>query len=173
MEIAKTLNSVWMELRIQESALWDYSLYRGATHLHCFSTLPAYWDNDPETIESQRGNLGELCDAWQCDKERVKNYLRQWKTVWPWYSYAFAWIKAFYSPPSLITAHHWYECMFLTSSFRPKGKAYPADNCEYGDYWQMFDFLRALDAPNPLDLDKDGKQHRLILPDAKTITAAL
>jgi hypothetical protein len=32
----------------------------------------------------------------------------------------------------------------------PKGKAYDSDKANYGDCWQMMDFLRAIGAPNPL-----------------------
>jgi hypothetical protein len=42
-KIGEALIVPWIELRIQEGSLWDYSLYFGKTHLDNFSTWPEYW----------------------------------------------------------------------------------------------------------------------------------
>ena len=62
--------------------------------------------------------------------------------------------------------------MFQTDEILPKGKVYEADDFEYGDYRQMYDFLRALGASDPHDAKGKGRQHRLLLPNAKVFSRA-
>jgi hypothetical protein len=168
--IAMRLNAVWMELRIQEGSLWDYSLYRGDTHLHNFSTLPTYWNTDRAFVRSQRGDVDQLVAVWGCDKNRVANYLRQWKMRFPWYSYPLGWIKWVYSPPRVMSTGHWYHRLFGGYKTVPRGKAYESDQHEYGDIWQMCDFMRALGAADPLASNEQAKSHTISLPDAKTFS---
>jgi len=144
-QVAKTigydLGIPWINVRIQEGALWDYSLYHGDSHLDNFSTLPEYWENDAEWIATQRGNPGLLAKYWQVDVSAVQNYLKPWGCE--------------------VDEN---EGVFRTLL---RGKAYPDDQFEYGDIWQMTDFLRALGAHDPnfgephsvprgLELDSDG-----------------
>jgi hypothetical protein len=68
---------------------------------------------------------------------------------------------------------HWYVRMFDTYTTRLKGRAYSTDKHGYGDAWQMYDFLAALGGPDPMDTDASGQQHRIVLPDAEVIMAAL
>lgn len=139
-EIGKMLDLVWMELRIQEGSLWDYSLFRGDKHLHSFSTWPEYWDSDPEFIESQRGDLEQLTECWSCDRRRVEKYLVQSRDL--------------FDP---------YETL-------PQGHAYPTDGSKYGDIWQMLDFLRALGGADPLHSNPEAKQHSIALPEASVFS---
>ena len=134
--VATSLDLVWMSLRIQEGSLWDYSLFHGDRHLHSFSTWPEYWDDDPEFIESQRGNLEQLSECWGCDRHRVERYLVQWTDL--------------FDP---------YETL-------PQGHAYPTDGHVYGDIWQMLDFLHALGGEDPLHSNPETKQHAIRLPEA-------
>jgi hypothetical protein len=108
-------------VRIQEGSLWDYSLYDGASHIDNFSTLAEYWDDNPEWIATQRGNPTLLARVWRIDQATVENYLKPWGFELDGDS-------------------------FRTSL---RGKAYPTDRHEYGDIWQMTDFLRALGAHDP------------------------
>jgi hypothetical protein len=134
--IAKALDVVWMSLRIQEGSLWDYSLFHADRHLHSFSTWPEYWDDDPEFIESQRGNVEQLSGCWGCDRHRVERYLVRWTDLFD-------------------------PCETL-----PQNHAYPTDAYKYGDIWQMLDFLRALGGADPLYSGPGAKQHALTLPEA-------
>ena len=163
----------WMELRIQEGSLWDYSLYRGDAHLHNFSTWPTYWDTDRQFVESQRGNVDQLVQSWGCEKQRVANYLRQWKEKFHWYSYPLGWIKWLYSPPIVMSTGHWYFRLFNPIELLPHGKAYDSDEHEYGDIWQVLDFLRALGATDPTYSNTDAKQNTISLPDAMTFNERL
>lgn len=67
-EIAKTLGArlaiPWINVRIQEGSLWDYSLYDAEDHLDNFSTLPEYWEDDPEWLATQRGRPDVLASVW-------------------------------------------------------------------------------------------------------------
>jgi hypothetical protein len=149
-EIAESLKATWMSVRMQEGELWDYSLYRGETHIHTFITWPTYWGMKRLSRQAIRNVLDELCHEWGCSRSRVEKYLVQWKAQRPWYSYAFWWITWFYPRPLVISSGHWYFRMFMLVDTVPKGRAYDSDKAEYGDCWQMMDFLRAIGAPNPL-----------------------
>jgi hypothetical protein len=125
-EIAKRIGSrlaiPWINIRIQEGSLWDYSLFHGEPHLDNFSTLPEYWEeDDQEWLATQRGKLDVLARTWQVEESAIANYLKSWG----------------------------YE--LIGDAFRTtlRGKAYENDRHEYGDIWQMTDFLRALGAHDP------------------------
>jgi hypothetical protein len=120
--VAGVLGIPWMELRIQEGALWDYSLHEAETIIDNFSTLPEYW-GDPTWLEIQRAKPGVLARSWQIEESKIENYLRPWG----------------------------YQLDEATGVFETKlrGKAYPADRYEYGEIWQMTDFLRALGVQDP------------------------
>ena len=126
-EVAKgigvDLKIPWINVRIQEGSLWDYSLYEADSHVDNFSTLPEYWEDDPEWIATQRGNPELLARVWRLDQSTVENYLKPW---------------GFELDED--------EDVFNTLL---RGKAYPTDCHEYGDIWQMTDFLRALGAHDP------------------------
>jgi len=121
--IGTDLKIPWINVRIQEGSLWDYSLYEADSHVDNFSTLPEYWEDDPEWIASQQGNPEVLADCWRIDRSAVENYLKPWG----------------------------FEVDEDRGVFRTllRGKAYPTDQYEYGDIWQMTDFLRALGAHDP------------------------
>jgi hypothetical protein len=121
--IGAELGIPWINVRIQEGSLWDYSLFEGETLIDNFSTLPEYWGNGSEWDATQRGNPRSLARVWRIDQESIENYLRPW---------GFAVDEE--------------EGTFNTTL---RGKAYPSDQCEYGDIWQMTDFLRALGAHDP------------------------
>lgn len=121
--VGTDLDVPWINLRIQEGSLWDYSLYRGQVHLHNFSTLPEYWEpDDKDWLATQRGDSHVLAQTWGIDESRIKNYLEPWG--------------------------HWDEeqdDLVYTAS----GKAYDDDRHGYLSIWQMNDFLRALGALDP------------------------
>lgn len=121
--IGKSLGITWMNLRIQEGSLWDYSLYSGADHADNFSTLPEYWDDDSEWIATQRGNPELLARLWQIEQNTIDRFLRPWGME-----------------------QDEEARIFRT---RLQGKAYPSDRYGYGDIWQMTDFLRSLGAHDP------------------------
>lgn len=121
--IAKRRGIPWMELRIQEGALWDYSLFDGSNFVHKFSTLPEYWDDEPSFIKASQGNPKELARLWKVPLSTIENYLRHWGYI-------------------LDEEDGSYE-------IKLRGKAYPADQFEYGQIWQMTDFLRALGVQYP------------------------
>jgi hypothetical protein len=126
-EVAKrvgiSLDIPWINVRIQEGSLWDYSLYRAESHLDNFSTFPEYWDDDEEWIATQRGRPELLARTWGVEQSTIENYLMPW---------------------GMDLDEE--EGIFRT---RLRGKAYPTDQHEYGDIWQMTDFLRALGAHDP------------------------
>lgn len=121
--IGAELRIPWINVRIQEGALWDYSLYEAGSHLDNFSTLPEYWGEDSEWIGTQRGNPELLARIWRIAQSTVENYLKPW---------------GFELDEN--------EGVFNTLL---RGKAYQTDRHEYGDIWQMTDFLRALGAHDP------------------------
>jgi hypothetical protein len=139
--IGASLSVPWLELRVQEGSHWDYSLYRGGEYLENFSTLPEYWgDDDPSWIASQRGNPQLLADVWRIELSKVENYSKQWGYV-------------------VDEEQSCYDTIL-------RGKAYPDDEYEYGDCWQVYDFLRTLGGLDPCDTETTGLQHSLKCPNA-------
>jgi hypothetical protein len=137
-KIGERLSIPWLELRVQEGSLWDYSLYSGSTHLDNFSTLPEYWGEDEEWNATQQGNSRLLAEAWRLDQSRIERYVRYWGYV-----------------------EDEDEGGFNTLL---RGKAYRQDEHEYGDIWQMLDFLRALGAVDPMTPGREDFYHRMVRP---------
>jgi hypothetical protein len=139
--LGKRMKIPWINVRIQEGSLWDYSLYQGSEKLDNFSTMPEYWDSNPEFLANWRGNADVLANVWNIEKSRFENYMR------PWYG-----------------GIDEDNCIVHNSELT--GRAYPEDQFEFGDIWQMTDFLRALGAHDP-NWDKPECVPRLLVP-AKT-----
>jgi hypothetical protein len=147
-KIGETLNVPWIEARIQEGSHWDYSLYAGGEHLDTFSTLPEYWvdmtsldADDQELLNSRRGRPDLLAKAWNVPQSRIENYLKGWGWNVP------------------EGEEGIYETLL-------RGRAYPDDAYEYGDIWQLYDFVRTLGALDPMNIEADGKRHSLRCPGA-------
>ncbi len=120
--VGKRLAIPWMNVRIQEGSLWDYSLYLAEEHLDNFSVHPEYWDDDEAWQATQRGKPEVLAKVWKVDQSRIENYVKPWGRV--------------------VVDEGTYERT-------RRGKAYPGDEFGYGEIWQMNDFLRALGAHDP------------------------
>jgi hypothetical protein len=135
--ISATMNAPLMELRIQEEALWDYSLCLGSKGLDTFSTLPQYWDYpdkpDAEHLRKWAGRPKLLAEVWQVPLERIERYFVNWG------------MEADPDDSGVFNAVM-------------DGKAYPSDQHPYGECRQMFDFLAALGGAIP---DED---HRAVFP---------
>ena len=52
-EIGLLLQLPWIELRIQEGSIWDYSLFKGNDVLDNFSVCPQYWEGEGVQLEYQ------------------------------------------------------------------------------------------------------------------------
>lgn len=142
--LGAALDAPWIETRIQAGSLWDYSLYCGAAHVDDFSTLPEYWDEeDTEAIVQPAGDPEKLSLLWRVPRERIDRYIRHW---------------------GMIPVNE--------STFRSKlqGKAYQTDEHEYGNIYQMFDFLAALGARDPM---ADGNLHRIVVPPMENLQTAV
>ena len=178
-KIGAALGCPWMEARIQEGALWDYSLMRGADDVHGFSTLPEYFISDPRERERYAPKPDELSSVWGVDQAKIEKY-----TVW--------WGQEIVGQEKLPPGEHIIninpesrsvEMLDEVTVYRTKltGKAYLSDEFEYGDCWQLLDFLRALGGDMPPSwhpgemLGEEplpGLRHGLFFPDKTDICAA-
>lgn len=70
--VGAALGAPWIEARIQEGTLWDYSLYNGAKHVDQFSTLPEYWGDEEMNLEEYRGDASLLAELWSVPVGRVE-----------------------------------------------------------------------------------------------------
>lgn len=119
-----------LELRMQEGHHWDYTLFLGDKVVDNFSTCPQYWDGKETSasfIQERKGNPQLLSSLWRIPLERIDRYIVQWG----------------YEPDP--EGEYEDDYRFVLS-----GRAYPTDECEYGDLYQFLDVLRALggDYPN-------------------------
>lgn len=116
-ELSRVLGAIWLEARIQEGSHWDYTLSYPGIMLDNFSTLPEYWEDDELIKMAKEGRPKILAAAWGVPLEQIERYIRQWGMV---------------------------DNDDETYSTALKGKAYPDDQAEYGDYEQLFDLLKKL-----------------------------
>ena len=135
--LSEKSDAAFMELRIQEEALWDYSLHIGTRCVDTFSTLPQYWDF-PEELDEQEakrwaGNPELVATLWQVPLQRIERYYVNW---------------GMQADPDDSGV---YNTLL-------DGKAYPTDEHPYGECRQMFDFLRALGSADT------NEEHRFVLP---------
>jgi hypothetical protein len=128
----------YLEARIQEGSHWDYSLCRGMECLDQFSTHPSYWDgeDDPLTRLHQMGRPEMLSLVFGVPTECFEGYLKHWYSDWD----------------------------EETEEYRVKreGKAYPEDRSAYGDYEQLWDFLRSLGISDPCGVE-ETERHAWVL----------
>ena len=137
-QLGEQLNVPWIELRIQSQDIWDYGLIDNNKCIDTFSVCPQYWDlsgPDPVEWEKWRGQPELLAKTWGIPVEKINRYLVYWGFK--------------------IDDERNFE-------FELQGKAYPQDQFDYGDCYQMFDFLKALGGSEPIDshtikLPKKGK----------------
>lgn len=146
-EVGKALQCPWMEARIQEGALWDYSLMRGDEDIHDFSTLPEYFNTDEERRNLYAPRPDELAAVWGVPRERIERYVA-------WWGQEITGTEKL--PPGFTIVHlnpqaHKTEILDEVQTYRTKltGKAYPDDQFDYGDCWQLLDFIRALGGDMP------------------------
>lgn len=125
LEVAKLCGLPWMELRIQESSIWDYSLFHGTNSVDDFSVCPQYWEGgelDEKEMSTHKGKPDVLAKLWNIPVERIERYLVNW---------------GYKDDESDSTC------------FERHGKAYLSDKFDYGNYEQFFDFLAALGGKEP------------------------
>lgn len=122
--IGELADCPWIELRIQEGTLWDYVLLKGLQLIDQFSVCPQYWDGGAifdESLRTWQGNPETLSQLWEIPVGAVSRYLVNWG----------------------------YNHDEDSDMFGLNGRAYPSDEFEYGDYQQMWDFLRVLGGESP------------------------
>lgn len=78
-EVAGITNSPHMELRVQESDHWDFSVYENGEPVADFSTRVSYF-NDDETAPRpwKNGDIAAFCRCWDLRPEVVSPYLVDW-----------------------------------------------------------------------------------------------
>lgn len=135
----------YMEARIQEGSHWDYSLHRGFELLDSFSTYPQYFRgaDDPITLLARRGNPEMLSLIFDVPIPAFERYLKYWYSDWNKESEEYR--------------------------LKLQGKAYPGDRCEYGNYEQLWDFLKSIGIHDPASgLHDERMIWELSLPESQT-----
>jgi len=108
---------IWMDVRYQDGDSWDLSLLEGAEQRTNHSVNPWAFDSDVEYSQRHVDHrINRVCTLWPHQGESLRPYLLPWRMP--------------------ITE-------FGRTRFIPrKGKAYDADQYEYGDAYQIYDFVR-------------------------------
>src|SRR6476469_7920239 len=69
-EVATSLKAPHLELRVQESDHWDFTLYDAAEVVCDFSTNVAYFDSDPSAPRPwKQGNVDLFAQVWGVPRE--------------------------------------------------------------------------------------------------------
>ena len=78
--IAARHNLLHLELRAQEGAHWDFTLFRGTDVVADFSTDVGYFDQDEHAPRPwKEGDLTTFADAWGIPAPAVAPYLFDWR----------------------------------------------------------------------------------------------
>ena len=81
-EIARIADAAHLELRVQESDHWDFSLYRHNMLIADFSTRVSYFTDDPTSPQPWKmGSAEAFADAWEIPKNKVLPYLVDWNSL--------------------------------------------------------------------------------------------
>lgn len=143
-ELGRILAVPWIEVRIQDGDLWDYTLFQGSEMADNFGPWPEYWEDPEEPLFAQWkarlvGHPEVLARQWDIPIEEIERYVRQWNPIDdPEDEYSFR--------------------------FELEGKAYPTDQYEYGDCDQFYDFIRALGGQEPF---VDYEYSTIVLPSCR------
>ncbi|MBB6430158.1 hypothetical protein [Algisphaera agarilytica] len=163
--LGEVLKLPWLELRIQEGHHWDYSLYLGNQHRHCFSCAPWYWGFSAQEQKSRRGNPKELASLWDMDVTEINRYLHCWPET----------IDED-DPSTEVSPGVTVQKLDLEQALSPRTKptdtrAYPGDKFTIGDYDQIFDFMSALGVHPDVGSFQTRNLHLFELPDQLSSTA--
>lgn len=110
-------------LYIYDDDYWGYHFYENGKELDCFSPVPDYFDEPPETKEKYTGNPGLVAKYFGVREDAIKNYYRCWRALWE------------------------EETTQEIPQEDADETAYPEDEYCYGDCWQMADFMEKLGYP--------------------------
>ncbi|WP_269540675.1 hypothetical protein [Cerasicoccus fimbriatus] len=116
--LAVELEAAYLKAEVIENNHWAFSLLRGGILLDRFDSCPEYFSaaRDEAMVRSFEGRPEVLAEVWGIGVNEIERYFRCWGR--------FSDLEGF-----KIT---------LT------GRAYESDQCEYGDYFQIYDFLSKL-----------------------------
>ena len=119
--IAKDLQTSVFSFHIHDEDLWMFQLFYKGELVTRFNPIPDYWQEDLSDTEAQ---------SWQGDAAAVSNYvpglqakeIEKYFVRWDW-----------------------------DDDYEGEEKAYPEDEFEYGDCWQLVDFMEKLGLEYPID----------------------
>lgn len=81
-EIARLVDAPHLELRVQESDHWDFSLNHHDALIADFSTRVAYFDNNPTSPQPWKmGSAEAFANAWGIPKDKILPYLVDWNAL--------------------------------------------------------------------------------------------
>ena len=141
-QVAKDLKFPWLEARVQIGSLWYYSLYDcNGEAIDKFSTCRQVWDQG-ETDEAEmhrwQGNADTLAKTLAIPVAPFERYLVNWGYV---------------------------KLSSSTFEYAHKGnKAYETDKASYGEWRQIFDFLRSIGVEDPQFDGPNSRHHAIFIP---------
>jgi len=78
-QLASELNAPHLELRVQESDHWDFTLYRGKQLVADFSTRVGYFEDDPSKPRPwKQGDATSVSATWGVPLDHLAPYLIDW-----------------------------------------------------------------------------------------------
>ncbi len=81
-EIARIVDAPHLELRVQESDHWDFSLFHHDALVADFSTRVAYFNDDPTSPRPWKLGSAEIfANIWGISKEKIQPYLVDWNAL--------------------------------------------------------------------------------------------
>lgn len=119
LNVGPQLGCVWMDVRYQDGDAWDLSLYEGAEHRCSHQVNPWAWDEEDDVKYDQTQidyRIKKVCEFWPDQADRIRRHLLPWR-----------------EPKSVDGVIRFVE---------RKGKANAADEHEFGDANQIYDFVR-------------------------------
>lgn len=81
-EIARLVDAPHLELRVQESDHWDFTLYRQDAAIADFSTSVAYFDDNPASPRPWKmGSAEAFAKAWGIPENEILPYFVDWNSL--------------------------------------------------------------------------------------------
>ncbi|WP_038159737.1 hypothetical protein [Verrucomicrobium sp. BvORR106] len=145
-ELFRTKNLDFLAITFMDDDCWSYALTQAGKPVDRFATLPDH-DTPFELRDTVKGDPAKLEAVLGIDPKVSTKYLRWWRTPQDTTGWSEEKEDEYFDQ--------------LDNLDNPPGKANEGDEAEYGDAWQMLDFVRAIGGLWPPKNDGRWIQYKL------------
>lgn len=137
--VGQQVGCLWMDVRYQDGDAWDLTIYKDAEHQVSHHVNPWAWDEEEKVNKQYEQKhidyrINRVCELWPDQAPRIRRHLLPWRE------------------PVVQGGR--------TKFVERTGKAYETDEHEFGDAYQVLDFLKqfGIDETKPTTVGKDAEK---------------